>query len=273
MKNGIVIPCYNESNRLPLDQYDAFIKEDSNYILCFVNDGSNDDTLEVLQKFKNKRDRVYVYDMPCNKGKAEAVRHGIKHMLQETNVSNVGFLDADLSTDFNDYKRLVKSLNDSTDLQMTFGSRKMGNESQIERKGFRSIASMVAGLMIKFILGLPIKDTQCGAKVFSRNAASYCFTQPFHTRWLFDVELFVRFKSFVNTGKVMSFMREIPLLKWMDVEGSKITINDSIQIPLQLLNIAYQYNVKPSVKSNFQTIMYAIWSMISFQKVGANVGQ
>jgi len=247
MKNGIIVPCYNEANRLDLEKFRHFITNHSNYILCFVNDGSMDGTLEELISFKEEiGERVEVINLEKNKGKAEAVRVGINYLAEKPIIKTVGFIDADLATGFKDYKRLVTSLNEQK-LCMVFGSRKKNEALLMQRTRFRKLASWVVGLFIRLIIGLPIKDTQCGAKVFKRTTAKLVFYKTFKSRWLFDVEIFIRLKRIYNK-RVLERIEEVALLSWEEVEGSKITLKDSIKFPVQLMEIAYNYNVRPRVR-------------------------
>jgi len=260
MKNGIIIPCYNEAKRLNFEAFKVFISSHVNYILCFVNDGSKDHTLSELLKFqKEMGDRVVVIDLPQNLGKAEAVRSGINYIIKNPKIDTVGFMDADLATGFQDYTRLVSKMNIGRK-KMVFGSRKKNEELLMQRTRFRKLASWAVGLFIKLIVGLPIKDTQCGAKVFKRTTASLVFNKEFNSRWLFDVEIFIRLKK-VYKEKVLDRIEEVALLKWNEVEGSKITLKDSIKFPVQLLEIAYNYRVKPKViemQTNVRNIAVAI---------------
>ena len=243
MKNGIVIPCYNEAKRLHLDKFQQFVDQHEDYVLCFVNDGSKDNTLEVLQSFQRKNaDKVEVYNMPQNGGKAEAVRAGILHLVENKGVKSVGFMDADLSTGFDDYLTLVQELHaPEGSKKMVFGSRKTMEENRIERTLFRSLASKIIGLMIRSVLRLPIHDTQCGAKVFSADLARFCFRNNFVTKWLFDVELFIRARKQYGRKQLMAK----PLKEWIHVDGSKITLKDSLEIPSQLWKILFNYDIRP----------------------------
>ena len=248
MKNGIVIPCYNEANRLDFKSFSHFINTNPDYQLCFVNDGSKDETLDQLLSFKNNMgNRVLVHNMPQNGGKAEAVRQGVNLMNENSQIENIGFLDADLATGFDDYKRLVEKLN-SADLQMVFGSRKANNGIKLKRTGFRKFASLVISLIISVITRMNIKDTQCGAKVFKRNIVPRLFNKQFHSRWLFDVEIFIRIKDYFGAQSVMKQVYELGLLSWNEIEGSKITFRDSLKFPITLLEIAYTYNVLPQLE-------------------------
>ena len=248
MEHLIIIPCYNESTRLNKDAFQQFLNEQPNFGLCMVNDGSKDDTLEMLREFQSgQEDRVKVVHLHENQGKAEAVRNGVWASLIFS-PKTVGFIDADLSTDFEDYMKLVEILEVSEGkTTMVFGSRKLSNNDNIKRSLFRKVASGVVSVGIKSLLRLSIKDTQCGAKVFTPVAARFCFKESFVSRWLFDVELFIRMKKFLGPNQMEKVIQEISLKRWIHVEGSKISLKDSIRIPQQLLKIANNYYFKPAI--------------------------
>jgi len=88
------------------------------------------------------------------------------------------------------------------------------------------------------ILGLPIEDTQCGAKVFKREIIPLAYENKFLTRWLFDVEIFLRMKK-----DIMNRMYEQPLDKWVHMDDSKLGFKDALQIPIKLINIWYSYSL------------------------------
>ncbi|NNF36179.1 MAG: glycosyltransferase [Saprospiraceae bacterium] len=266
MKSGIIIPCYNEANRLQFQEFDQFLKDDRDTVLCFVNDGSKDATLELLNQFQQSHlERVHVYDMPQNQGKAEAVRAGINYMLELGTCDNLGFMDADLSTSFEEYLGLVDNLKcESRNLQLVFGSRKGEASSNTERGFFRKLMSTIIGSMIRILLQLPINDTQCGAKVFSLDAARYCFSRPFVSRWLFDVEIFIRMRTRHSRKQVMQILAEIPLKKWVAVGDSKITMSESVKIPAQLLKIAGTYYLKPQFAEGVRAASILFLSLMPF---------
>lgn len=266
MENGIVIPCYNEADRLQFELFADFINSHADYVLCFVNDGSKDHTLQLLNDFQQQHpERVAVYDMPQNGGKAEAVRAGILHLVQRHHVQTVGFMDADLSTSFEDYMGLTQSLKANYQ-KMVFGSRKLLENENIERTLFRSLASKVVGVLVHSILRLPIHDTQCGAKVFTADLAASCFRESFVTRWLFDVELFIRAKRQYGHKEVMNRITEQPLSGWMDVEGSKLTLKDSLMIPAQLWKIFFSYDLRPALSATPRRV--SRWSYRAMSSLG-----
>jgi len=238
MKNGIVIPCYNEETRLPVQEFINFAQQNSDYVLCFVNDGSADNTLKVLQDLQaSSPANVRIVDVEQNAGKANAVTQGARDLYNHTDVANIGFLDADLATDFNDYQALVNELGAA---KVVIGSRRGGAE-QVERSFLRNLFSNTIKLMIQFITRLPIADTQCGAKVFSRSVIPTIFSQGFASKWLFDVEIFLRLKQSLGKQQLLKVFVEKPLQRWEEVEGSKLNIKDSLLIPYNLMSIWVQY--------------------------------
>lgn len=243
MKTGIIIPCYNEENRLNKEAFVSFIKENNDYHLCFVNDGSKDNTIKVLQEMKSQATNdISIVDVKKNVGKATAVRAGVRYLYNKKDIAYIGFIDADLSTDFRDFKDLVKTLKSEKELSVVFGSRNHGGKG-IKRDLFRGLFSKIVKSFILFILGLPIRDTQCGAKVFSRSIVPVVYGEAFISRWLFDVEIFLRLKKHLGKSEVMSHIFEQPLMRWEHVEDSKLGLRDALEIPTRLLHIWATYNV------------------------------
>lgn len=238
---GVVIPCYNEADRLKSVKFTDFAKVNHGYKLCFVNDGSKDNTLEVLHDIRvGHEDYITVYDCAKNGGKAEAVRQGIHHMLQDEEIDYVGFLDADLSTNFLDFEDLVNTIEDS-EYKIVSGSRIARMGANIAKESSREIISITINKIIQRILGMPFKDTQCGAKVFTRDAAEFVFQEKFLTRWLFDVEIFMRMKKKYGAEESKKYLCEQPLNRWVHEDGSKLSMNDSIKIVYQIFQIAFSY--------------------------------
>ncbi|MGB3773958.1 MAG: response regulator, partial [Leeuwenhoekiella sp.] len=198
---GVVIPCYNEETRLKSKEFIDFIERNSGYHLCFVNDGSTDKTMDVLEKLKKGREHyISIYDCEKNGGKAEAVRQGLLYLSNFDDLDYVGFLDADLSTDFEDFDDLVKTI-ETTDFQIVNGSRISRMGANITKESARKIISMTINFIIVSILGMPFKDTQCGAKIMRKELIPIAFKTPFITKWLFDVEIFMRMKNHFGKQK------------------------------------------------------------------------
>ena len=241
---GVVIPCYNEEDRLLSEKFTSFVHSNLGYHLCFVNDGSTDNTLRVLQELsKGKENSISIYNCEKNGGKAEAVRQGVLHLAKNTELDYIGFLDADLSTDFKDFDDLVKTI-ETSDYKIVSGSRISRMGANITKESARQIISLTINYIIQKILGMKFKDTQCGAKIMDRDIVQQMFKDEFITRWLFDVEIFMRMKKFYGED-VKNMICEQPLKKWIHADGSKLSMKDSFKILGQLVRIAKHYHKQP----------------------------
>ncbi|MFC6858503.1 response regulator [Zunongwangia atlantica] len=256
---GAVIPCYNEEDRLLSKEFTDFVEKHSGYHLCFVNDGSKDNTLQVLKDLrKGREDYITVYDCEKNGGKAEAVRLGMLHMAEYTDLDYIGFLDADLSTDLTDFDDLVKTI-ETSDFKIVSGSRISRMGANIAKESAREIISLTINYIIRKILRMNFKDTQCGAKIMDKEVIKIAFNEPFITKWLFDVEIFMRMKKHFGAEKANSFICEQPLKRWVHADGSKLSMKDSAKIVFQLGHIAAHYNKKQQTKVD-KNLDYALES-------------
>lgn len=247
---GVVIPCYNEEKRLLSDEFTNFIEKNSGYHLCFVNDGSKDKTLEVLNNLRNGReDFITVYDCEKNGGKAEAVRQGMLFMSKKEDLDYIGFLDADLSTDLSDFDDLVKTIENS-EYKIVSGSRISRMGANITKESARKIISLTINYIIRKILKMDFKDTQCGAKIFHKDVIEISFGKKFVTQWIFDVEIFRRITLHFGLQKAKQMLCEQPLKRWIHADGSKLSMKDSVKIVGQLGQIAWHYRGKKK-KNNF----------------------
>jgi CheY-like chemotaxis protein len=245
---GVVIPCYNEEERLFSKEFTNYIDKNSGYHLCFVNDGSTDKTLEVLQNLrKGREDFITVYDCEKNGGKAEAVRLGMLHMAKKEDLDFIGFLDADLSTDLADFDDLVKTIENS-DYKIVSGSRISRMGANITKESARKVISLTINYIIRKILSMDIKDTQCGAKIFSKDVINIAFSEKFVTQWIFDVEIFKRMSQHYGLPNVKTMLCEQPLKRWIHADGSKLSMKDSVKIVGQLGQIAWVYRT-PKIKA------------------------
>ncbi|CAM1333082.1 glycosyltransferase [Tenacibaculum aestuariivivum] len=238
---GVVIPCYNEEKRLLSKEFTNFIDKNSGYHLCFVNDGSKDKTLEVLNDLRKGREEfITVYNCDKNGGKAEAVRQGMLYMAKKEDLDYIGFLDADLSTDLSDFDDLVSTIEHS-DYKIVSGSRISRMGANINKESAREIISLTINFIIRKILSMDFKDTQCGAKIFKKDVIEISFGEKFVTQWIFDVEIFRRITRHFGLPKTKKILCEQPLKRWIHADGSKLSMKDSIKIIGQLAQIAWFY--------------------------------
>ncbi len=247
----IVIPCYNEEGRIPVGEIISFLELNPLIQVCFVNDYSADSTGRMLQSIRERfPERVLIENHKKNKGKAESVRTGILSSLSHFQFKYIGYFDADLSTPLEECFRLKDSLATRETLEFSFGSRLLIIGSKIERKLYRHLFGRVIATFISNILGLKVYDTQCGAKLFTRDLAEKVFTDSFISTWLFDVEIFARIILLVGREKVEDVIIETPLLTWVDKGGSKIELSYAIKVFFDLYRIKRRYFPKPLLFSH-----------------------
>ena len=199
---GIVVPCYNEIDRIQLPKFSEFIISNDFIYFCFVNDGSTDGTQQKLTDFVNRNpERCQVINLSDNQGKAEAVRQGINTMLKTSKYQFVGYWDADLATPLAEIPVFIEKFQSSRSLVAVCGSRILRLGSSIRRSIFRHYLGRVFSTVASSILNLPVYDTQCGAKIFSRKVCDDIFYEQFISPWLFDVKLFARLLLYIWNGK------------------------------------------------------------------------
>lgn len=246
----LVVPCYNESHRIPIEVFERFLGRHDDISVCFVDDGSTDSTQDMLRGFVNRNEESSgLISMPKNCGKAEAVRCGILEMLRiHPSCGYVGYWDADLATPLEQSLEFLPLIDGNPMIYAVVGSRWAHLGADIERGYVRNMIGVIMAAMIASYLKLNIYDSQCGAKIFRADIAREVFRKRFVSRWLFDVEIFKRMKQFLarrlNVDEaVMMNMHccEIPLRSWRDVPDSKLHFSDALGILSEMIRIAWHY--------------------------------
>jgi dolichyl-phosphate beta-glucosyltransferase len=225
----IVVPCFNEQDRLRYDEFASFLAEHASFCFVFVDDGSRDETLRrLVELYKKRPQQISVLRLPANVGKAEAVRLGMLHASQ-CSPKFIGFLDADLATPLSEVLLLVEVLRKAPSIQGVLGSRVRLLGRNIQRNGKRHYVGRVGATLISWVLGVAIYDTQCGAKIFRIDPwLSEVLQKPFKSRWLFDVEMLQRLFGFLKQAGTppQTAIVEYPLNTWTDIQGSKVRFRD-----------------------------------------------
>lgn len=232
---AVIVPCYNEAARLDLDAVSQLF-EDPGLNVILVDDGSTDDTRTLIESYAAQHPGAHALILERNGGKAEAVRRGLLHGLEQ-GASIVGYLDADMATPPHEMLRLVHSLKE-TDKSVVLGARVRMLGHEIRRAGFRHYLGRLFATVASLALGLPVYDTQCGAKVFRAGPAlRRSLATPFGSRWAFDVELLARLTETTEQPLTQHDMLEVPLSTWADREGSKLTASAMVKAALDLFAI------------------------------------
>ncbi|KAG6034837.1 hypothetical protein E4U19_005425 [Claviceps sp. Clav32 group G5] len=224
----------------------------SGYEILVVNDGSCDKTVEVALEFASKRglhDILRVVSLVKNRGKGGSVTHGLRHVRGEY----VLFADADGASRFSDVGKLIEGCEEVVDGSLrgvAIGSRAhlVGSEAVVKRSALRNFLMRSFHLVLT-ILTPPatsrIRDTQCGFKLFTREALPHIVPYMHTEGWIFDIEMLMLAESAPATpvlgsdGSVIGTspgikVAEVPI-EWHEVGGSKLNvIQDSIKMALGL---------------------------------------
>lgn len=242
---SIVIPAYNESARLgaTLERVLAYAHAEGwNAEVIVVNDGSRDNTAEIINSFVVKDPIVQLVENPGNRGKGYSVRNGMLHARGKV----VLFTDADLSSPIEEAPKLLDALASGADIAI--GSRWLKAETQTQRQPLhRQIMGRIFNLLLRITLGLKFKDTQCGFKAFKQPAVRAIFKHQKIERWGFDPE--VLFLARKGGFKVS----EVPVL-WGHSGGTRIhPIIDGAKMFMEMLRIRWysltgKYGAKPPLE-------------------------
>jgi glycosyltransferase involved in cell wall biosynthesis len=212
---SIVVPAYNESARLPdtirrIEGYFTAAIWDFHEIII-VDDGSTDSTFQTAERFAKANPNVRVLRNPGNRGKGYSVRHGMKEARGEWRL----FSDADLSAPIEELDKLCDAVS-RRGVKVAIGSRAIDRSLiGVHQPGFRESAGRFFNAVMRVVVRLPIADTQCGFKLFHKDAAEVIFGRQRLERFGFDVEI-------LYIAKKHGFpIAEIPV-RWNHAEGSKV---------------------------------------------------
>lgn len=228
---SIVIPAYNEERRLPpaLKRVRAYLDESTRYgsaEVIVVDDGSRDGTAALVESVAKQDARVRLVRNPGNRGKGYAVRNGMLAARNEW----VLFSDADLSAPIEELDKLLDAAIERG-AEVAIGSRALDRSLiGVHQSPMRELAGIVLNRVMRLVTGLPFADTQCGFKLFRREAAQRIFKRQQLDGFTFDVEdLFIARRLGIPAI-------EVPV-RWNNVEGTKVGFMVGPQFFLDLLLI------------------------------------
>lgn len=234
----LVVPCHNEAARLDTAAFLEWVHGSASRRVCFVNDASTDETADVLNRLSEGQPQVVVLHLPEHSGKAGAVRAG---MLQHAGSDFVGFWDADLAAPLTEVESLAQVFARHPTLQVVSGIRVLRLGATIQRSAVRHVFSRLFVTAASVLLNLLAYDTQCGAKLFRGGVVQPLFAEPFVSPWLFDIELYLRFRRLYSDTGLATRVYEHPLTEWKAVGHSRLGQWDFVRAPLQLWRIFRHY--------------------------------
>jgi len=225
-----VIPAYNEENRLPATLARLISYLDHAQLgpveVLIVDDGSRDRTAALVEDFGNLYPSVRLVRNPGNQGKGYAVRNGMLAAQGDW----ILFSDADLSAPIEEVEKLLAAVRDQK-ADGAIGSRALNRQLvSVHQSVFREYSGRFFNLIMRLITGLPYADTQCGFKLFRRDAAHAVFSRVMIPGFGFDVEAL--FLAQLLRYRVV----EVPV-RWANVEGTKVTMLNGLQAFTDLLAV------------------------------------
>jgi len=259
-KVSIIIPAYNEEKRIArtLEAYGNFfanlkkIGKLESEILIVINN-TKDRTEEIVKKFQKKY-KIIMYLNFKQGGKGFAITEGFKEALKDDKNSIIGFVDADMATSPEAFYDLVKNINGFDGI---LASRYIKGSIVKPKQPFsRIFASRVFNTIVRCLFMFPYSDTQCGAKIFRRQALQKILPLLGVTEWAFDVDLLY------NLHKNGFRIKEYPTI-WSDVSGSKINLKKSSMqmffavVRLRLVNSPFAILAKP-----IKFLVRPVWRMV-----------
>jgi dolichyl-phosphate beta-glucosyltransferase len=238
---SIVFPLFNEENRLPklFKEIKKFSKKSKLTLeFIFVNDGSIDNSLILIKKFKKeniKKINIKIIHYKKNRGKGYALKKGVL----VGNKDWILTMDVDLSVSFRQIDFWIKKRFIKNGSNIFFGSRLLA-QSNIRAKKYRVFTGDIFNILLRLIINdkfLNIKDTQCGFKLYKKHLAKIIFKNIKENGYIHDVEvlIIIRKKKFT--------VYELPV-NWTHKDGSKINIiQDSIKMLINIFHLKLRYKL------------------------------
>jgi len=232
-KLTIVIPAFNEAKKI-----EATVNEVTEYLsgkgysyeLIIVDDGSEDDTLDIIKRYKsiNSNGNIKILENVSNKGKGYAVRNGI---MQATG-DYILFMDADNSTRIFEIERVLPSFKEGFDI--VIGSRRLKNvpgNIVISQPSYRHVLGEIYIYISRLFFKISVRDYNCGFKIFKNNVAKKIFSKQMMDDWSFDLE------TLFLVEKYCFKIKEVPV-NWKHYKGSKVRpVLDGIKSFISILMI------------------------------------
>lgn len=228
-KFSVVIPAYNEHRRIgeTLRRILDYVHQERwSAEIVAVDDGSRDDTAQIIGGFAAKNPEVRLVSNPGNQGKGYSVRNGMLNAKGQFLL----FTDADLSSPIEESRKLFAALDAGADVAI--GSRWLDPTLQTQRQPLkRRIYSRAFNLYMRLMLGLPFRDTQCGFKAFTREAAEIIFPRQQIRRWGFDPEIIY------IARKMKLKVVEVPVIWGHDERSTIHPLKDGLRMGTEVLRV------------------------------------
>ena len=232
---SIIIPVHNEERRISksISRTLQFCADQGwDFQIIIAEDGSTDNTIRIVREFESSlscTDTLFIVTSQQRLGKGGAIRNALSLAQKEY----VAYMDADLSADPAEFRKLIENIRDC---DVAIGSRKLpGNLPPANIPFTRMVFSFFYSVLFRTLFCIPVQDLQCGFKLFKRDAAELLFNDLRTSKFAFDSEIIVR--AFMSGLKV----KEVPIAWIHDKTSSKIRIvQQAKDMGRDLLSIWYQ---------------------------------
>lgn len=228
---SIIIPAYNEGHRISSTLkkiHEYFKNKKFQYEVIVIDDGSLDDTIEVVNKCSVLFDNIVLIENVKNMGKGYSVREGMAEASGDLRL----FMDADGSVDIKTLDSFIKYIPTGTDI--IIGSIEISNlTKEDDNNMYRRLLGKIAKVLIRYIATPGIYDTQRGFKLFTREASKIVFSRQTIDRWGFDIELIVIAQE--HNLKI----KELPV-NWINSKTSSVNILSYFTTFYELIKIKTQ---------------------------------
>jgi glycosyltransferase involved in cell wall biosynthesis len=224
---SVVIPAYNEEKRLPatLDRILDYVERSKTPVveILVVDDGSRDRTAALVEA---RRGIVRLVSNPGNRGKGYAVRNGMLAAKGDWILST----DADLSSPITELEKLMAAARRDNAV-VAIGSRALDRRLvKVHQPMMRELSGRAFNVVMRAVTGLPFLDTQCGFKLFRKDAAKNIFSRQIEEGFSFDVE------DLLIAQALGLRSIEVPV-EWSNVEGTKVSLTQGIKSFADLVRI------------------------------------
>jgi dolichyl-phosphate beta-glucosyltransferase len=225
---SVVVPAYNESRRLGpgLETIAAYLEKGSaEHEIIVVDDGSTDDTASVAREVAGSWPRVKVIQHVANRGKGAAVRSGVLASRGD----RILFSDADLATPIAEEAKLQAAMDEGYDV--VIASRALPeSDIQVRQHPLREIMGKTFNRILRVLALTPYADTQCGFKLFTREAGHDLFRQVTIDHFAFDVEILLLARGRYRVA-------EVPVV-WRHMQDSRVSMGtDAARMFLDVLRV------------------------------------
>ncbi len=244
MKLSVVVPAYNESQRILPSLHRIFSYLDTrypNHEVIVVDDGSTDGTVALVREQCSRYAPLRLVSYERNRGKGHAVRTGA--LAAQGDV--ILFSDADLSTPIEEVEKMLPFIEQGYEL--VIGSRAHADAQIRQHQPFyREGAGKLFNVLVRVVVRLPFHDTQCGFKLFRREALLPILRNLEVDRFAFDVEL-------IALAQAMGLkVAEVPVV-WVNSPQSRVSFWQGAQAYTDLLRIrraARRLAARPALSAN-----------------------